>query len=87
MPTPDLSEFEALSQPKKRPCSLGLIIAGELEPALSPDDLAKLDAALATDQGIITNAAIAKWLEGRGHSLHSQRVLTHRKGTCRCGKA
>lgn len=87
MPTPDLSEFEALSQPKKPPCTMGLILAGELDPKLSPEDVAKLEAAMATDMGVITNAAIAKWLESRGHSLHSQRVLTHRKGTCRCGKA
>lgn len=83
---PDLSEFERLSHPRNPPCAMGLILTGELTPQLDDDDLVKLEAAMAKDQGVITNAAIAKWLAQRGHDLHSQRVMTHRKGTCCCGK-
>jgi hypothetical protein len=80
----DLSEFEALSKPRKPPCAVCKVLEGR-SPAVSGEDLESLKAALATEQNVITNAAIAKWLAVRGHQVHSQRVLSHRKGLCSGG--
>lgn len=87
MADPDLSEFVKLSRPRKAPCLIGLILERQIDPKLSADDVAKLQGALDTDQGIITNAAVAAWIDQRGHEVHPQRVLTHRKGSCTCGRS
>ena len=82
MPDVDLSEFEALSNPKNgRPCLVAVALG-----KLNAGERAKLTAALAEDQSAITNAAISKWLETRGHEVHFMRIVSHRKGSCRCGR-
>lgn len=76
---PDLSEFFKLSRPKKRPCQIGFIL-----PTLGDAEADQLKAALATDVGIITAAAIVQWAAGRGHDVSFAAVTAHRKGTCSC---
>lgn len=80
--TPDLSEFFQFSQPKKRPCAVAF-----LRDQLPDDQRPAFEAALATDQGIITNAAIRKWLDVRGKTVTDAAVSVHRKGTCACGRS
>lgn len=83
--TPDLSDFYRLSSPKRPPCQIGLILSGELSPALSKEETEKLGAALASDKNIITASAIVEWLKERGHELNTNRVSNHRRGVCTCG--
>lgn len=83
----DLSEFYKLSKPKRPPCFVGVILDRQTDPKLDAKEVSELEAALATDPGIITNAAISAWLKQRGLDAHNQRILTHRKGTCTCGAA
>lgn len=78
----DLTEFIALSKPKKPLCVLGRAI-----PELKPADRAALEAALAQDKGIITNAAIRLWLAARGHEVKVQSIVSHRAGSCTCRDA
>lgn len=80
--SPDLSEFLALSKPKKPRCRVAVVL-GELQ---APEN-EKLEAALATDQGVIPNVAVSKWLEARGHDVGWQNVLSHRAGRCSCGRS
>lgn len=77
--TPDLSEFFRLSRPKRKPCSIGHALS-----QLKDDERSKLQAALDTDQGIITNAAIEGWLAARKLQTTVSAVVTHRKGRCSC---
>lgn len=77
MPEPDLSEFLALSQPKKPACSVCTARA-----QLSKQEQASLDAACKTHVQRITNKAIVYWLEKRGHKVVWQMVLHHRQGNC-----
>lgn len=86
MSGPDLSEFVAMSAPKKLKCQVGMVLDGE-KPALTVGESDQLRAALATDKGIITNAAVSAWLEKRGHEVNYQRIANHRNGKCSCGKA
>jgi hypothetical protein len=51
MPSPDLSEFEKLSNPKKRPCLIGSGLEG-----VSADEAAALVAALEADKRLITRS-------------------------------
>ena len=74
----DLSEFHELST-NGRACKVRLAIE-----KLDAEEVKQLEAALAEDQAVITNAAIQKWLERRGHEMHPQTVLSHRKGNCAC---
>lgn len=78
---PDLSEFFRLSRPKKKPCSVGWA-----RTQLSDDEQTQLDAAIATDQGIITNQAIVDWLAKREHVTTVSATVNHRKGVCSCGQ-
>lgn len=81
--TPDLSEFEALSEPRRPPCKVGRILED-----LPDAERKQLEAALSQDTGIITNAAILKWLERRDlDGLSSSAATSHRKGTCTCARA
>lgn len=73
----DLSEFKAHERTKGPRCSLA-------NPALSKEDKAKLEAALADPT--ITNLAIARWLESRGLEISTFPVTRHRRGDCRCGR-
>lgn len=81
-PNVDLSEFVKLSKPKRRPCAIATALT-QLKPAAA----AELKAAVALDQGIITNAAIEQWLGARGIQTTSQAVSSHRKATCTCHDA
>jgi hypothetical protein len=81
-PAADLTEFLKLSKPKRPRCALT-----DIHERLSEQDHAAFQAALATDQGVITNTAIAQWLESRGiEDVHPQRVLSHRKRNCSCAR-
>lgn len=86
MAQPDLSEFYKLSKPKSPPCQVGLILSGEVAPKLKPAEVEQLEAALCTDNGIITGTAIQQWLASRGHDTNVNRISNHRRGVCRCGK-
>lgn len=80
---PDLTEFFKLSRPKRPPCRVGHARA-----QLKPEDVESLDAALATDKGLITASAIIEWLKGRGQGdVSVSAVSTHRKGACTCADA
>ena len=81
MAAPDLSEFEKLSQPRRKPCAVGHALE-----SLDRQEAEQLAAAIGADQGVITNAAIQKWLEPRGYRTSAQAISSHRKGTCRCGE-
>lgn len=82
MSKPDLSEFLKLSKPKRPPCKVGSALE-----ALDGDAKLQLEAALKVDQSIINNAAVATWLEERGHPLHAAAVSSHRKKACSCVRA
>ncbi len=76
---PDLSEFEKLSKPKKKPCAVNAVIE------LLEDLPAKqLHAALERPDTHITNAAISQWLDTRGHSIAWQMIASHRRKACPC---
>lgn len=76
---PNLSEFFKLSRPKKKPCSVGYAL-GQLDDV----EREQLTAALATDNGIITAAAIQQWLAVRDHTTTASAVTSHRKRVCSC---
>lgn len=82
MASPDLSEFEALAQPRKRPCQIG--VASE---ALTPEDAAKLAAACEADRAVINNSAIRKWLKIRDLDASINGITSHRSGTCSCARS
>lgn len=84
MAKPDLSEFYKLSKPKKPPCQVGLILAGDLTPKLKDEELQALNAALDTDKSIITAGAVQGWLEARGHEVNTNRISNHRRKICSC---
>lgn len=77
----DISEFEKLSKPRRKPCAVGHAME-----SLDRAEAEQLRAAVAADQGVITNAAVEKWLLTRGYKTSAQAVSSHRKGTCRCGE-
>lgn len=80
----DLTEFLTLSKPKKATCPVGLILTGNAVPLLKDEEIEQLEAALSTDVGIITGAAIQGWLKARGHETNPQRISNHRRRTCTC---
>ena len=75
---PDLSEFEALNSPRRPKCSIRCAFE-----QLSPEDAAKLEAALAEER--FTHSSIAQWLTSRGFKVLDQTVGRHRAGKCSCG--
>lgn len=76
----DLSEFVALSRPKKKQCSIGEVLK-----ALPAGDREKLAAALAQDNSVITAAAVIAWCSARGHTgVNSSTIVHHRAGSCSC---
>jgi hypothetical protein len=75
--TPDLSEFEALSKPRKPPCQVGAALA-----ALEAKQAAQLRAAC--EAPAITVAGIRTWLEQRGHAASVSGITSHRRRTCTC---
>lgn len=79
--TVDLSEFFKLSRPKSPPCKLGPVLA-----QLKPAERKQYEAAEATDQNIITNQALALWLERHvtGHGVNWQNCTRHRNKQCKC---
>lgn len=76
---PDLSEFFRLAKPRKPPCPIGYALS-----QLDDVEAAQLQAACATDGGIINAGAIVQWLKKRGHASSPQRVVNHRRGVCSC---
>lgn len=76
----DLSEFVKLSKPKRPPCAVGVALS-----TLPKADRGKLEAACASDSGVITTSAIRQWLSSRGHTASIPGVTAHRHGTCTCG--
>jgi hypothetical protein len=80
---PDLSEFEALSQRKRRRlCQIATALDG-----LPADEADLLRAALMEDIRTITTGAIIKWLERRDRTVNVSAVTSHRRGTCACADA
>lgn len=82
--TPDLSEFEALSKPKRNPCQIGAAIVH-----LDADEVRNLDGAFkaAVEQpGRVRVGGIVAWLEKRGHTVSASSVINHRDGKCRCAQ-
>lgn len=86
MSAPDLSEFMTLSKPRRPSCLVGRLLAGETDPKLPAAERKQLAAALETDKGIITPAAISAWLERRGIEITWQSVASHRRKGCGCGR-
>jgi hypothetical protein len=82
---PDLSAFYALSNPKgrNRVCPIGIV-----REKLKPEEQAQLDAALQSNQGLISNVAIDKWLKDRVPEWKAlgtwQAVCSHREERCNC---
>lgn len=78
-PQVDLSEFFRLSRPKKPPCKVGWARGQLVE-----SERAQLDAACATDKGLITAQAVVEWLAKRGHEVNTSAVVAHRAEKCSC---
>lgn len=77
----DLSEFLKHSLPRKKPCSIATAAK-----TLKPLEREQLAAACAHDPGVITNGAVVRWLDVRGHAVSNNAVVVHRKGVCSCGR-
>lgn len=77
----DLTEFFKLSRPKSPPCKLGPVLA-----ELPDEDRARFDAACETDVNVITNQALALWLDRhvKGQSVNWQNCSHHRTRKCSC---
>ena len=75
----DLSEFEALANPRPKLC-----VVGRSAELLSAAEREKFDAALVSHHGHNT---IAKWLALRGLGGRDQAVKEHREGTCCCERS
>lgn len=75
----DLTEFLLLARPKKPACKVGFALS-----QLGPVDVNNVQAALATDPGIIPAGAITAWLAARGHETSAVAVAAHRSGKCTC---
>lgn len=84
MASPDLTEFFRLSKPRRPPCQVALILSRDITPKLNSEQVAQLQAALATDKGVITGSAIQQWLADRGHDISVNRISNHRRGVCNC---
>jgi hypothetical protein len=82
MADPDLSEFRALTNYTKQiPCQIV-----QVREELKGEEVKQLEAAMEAEPHQITNMAITKWLEVRGHHVIWQRVRQHRIGQCSCAK-
>jgi hypothetical protein len=75
--SPDLSEFVALSNPRR--CKVCTAAA-----ALSDTEREQLAAACATPRGVINAGAIKSWLAARGHDISITAITHHRAGTIGC---
>lgn len=80
----DLAEFHKLSKPKRKPCRIAIALE-TLGPKSEPAQ--QLTAALATDNGIITGAAIEAWCKARDLDVSQSSVTSHRRGKCSCSDA
>jgi hypothetical protein len=78
-----LTELLELPKPKKRRCRIGYVLS-----QLAPGDQTTLAAALATDDGSISDTAIITWIDERmelgGMTPDTRNVADHRKGRCDC---
>lgn len=86
-PAPDLTEFYRYSKPKKPPCKIGMV----LEALGRSKEKPALVAALATDNAVITGAAIIEWIGKRaerlgiqGLDISNNSVRSHRERKCTC---
>lgn len=77
----DLTEFFKLSRPKSPPCKLASVLA-----QLNKAQREQWEAACAADVNVITNQALALWLERKvkGHTVNWQNCLAHRSRKCSC---
>jgi hypothetical protein len=73
----DLSEFEGLSNPKKRQCLLGVALGSV------GDERAALEAALAAEDRVSAGGVVG-WLKRRGLDANTSAVVHHRNGRCNC---
>jgi hypothetical protein len=77
MPTPDLSEFDALelsSHPTR--CKLARILD-----ELSEQDRANLEGALASER---PDTLIVRWFKTKGLQVSTHTLRRHREGLCVC---
>ena len=80
---PDLTAFYRLSRPKRKPCSVGIILS-----TIKGQDLVDLEAALKIDGGIIPPGAIVEWVDllKIGMETTATSVSNHRTRKCSCAK-
>lgn len=78
--TDPLDEFRRLNSPRLSPCKIGTALA-----SLNGEATA-LQAALDADKSDISAGSIVKWLERRGHKASTPAVVSHRDGSCQCGR-
>lgn len=74
----DLTEFEALSGPRKKPCPLEQAIAKLKD----ENDVVKVRAAIAEPTQRINHQAISRWFRARKVRIEWQVVRSHRR--CKC---
>lgn len=79
MSTADLSEFDALTPSKRKPCPLGAALE-ELDGQQAVNLLAALDAG----NERVPARTIIKWGAARGFVFKQNHVCRHRAGTCSC---
>lgn len=82
---PDLSEFVALSRPKRTTCKVALVA----EKLTEADAAALLAAIIASGDGSapVTVGAVIEWCKQRGHDLAQNSIIHHRSGRCSCEHA
>lgn len=77
--TPDLTEFEELSRPKRKQCKLRDVLEAV------GDEADTLEAAIAaTANGRITVGAVIHWCKKRGHDVAQNTIVHHRNHGCSC---
>lgn len=79
MAKPDLSEFDALSAPKRKPCAVKAAVE-----QLGEDDRVNVTGALHAPMSRITAGAIEKWFAKRNHTVNQNAITVHRKARCAC---
>jgi hypothetical protein len=75
----DLSEFVALSRPKRMKCGVYHALQGR-----KPSERRQLEAALVADAATIKHSAIEAWLAARDVKLSAYAINRHRRGACSC---
>lgn len=75
----DLSEFIALSRPRRLECSVKTALRH-----LPAAQRRKVIDAFAADPGLITHQAISDWLKQHNVDVRANTIARHRKGRCSC---